>query len=63
MGLPRALRLLYWVLRMVMKTHRGFMTDDPIVFAATDRVSLVIFACTLLLGATAAIWPWHVPTI
>jgi 4-hydroxybenzoate polyprenyltransferase len=31
--------LLYWVLRMVMQTHRGHMTDDPIVFAATDRIS------------------------
>jgi 4-hydroxybenzoate polyprenyltransferase len=31
--------LLYWILRMVMQTHRGNMTDDPIVFAATDRIS------------------------
>ena len=34
--------LLYWMLRMVMKTHRGEMTDDPIVYAATDRVSLLV---------------------
>lgn len=33
--------LLYWVSRIVMKTHRGLMTDDPIVYAATDRVSLL----------------------
>jgi 4-hydroxybenzoate polyprenyltransferase len=33
--------LLYWISRIVMKTHRGMMTDDPIVYAATDRVSLV----------------------
>jgi 4-hydroxybenzoate polyprenyltransferase len=31
--------VLYWILRMVMSTHRGHMTDDPIVFAATDRIS------------------------
>ena len=55
--------LLYWVLRMVMKTHRGEMTDDPIVFAATDRVSLFIVLLCILLGVTAAAWPWYVPTI
>ena len=38
--------LLYWTLRMVMKAHRGQMTDDPIVFAATDRVSLVVVAAS-----------------
>lgn len=31
--------LLYWSTRMLMKAHRGVMTDDPIVFAVTDRVS------------------------
>ena len=46
--------LLYWVLRMVMKTHRGEMTDDPIVFAATDRISLVvILLCTLVVLVAA----------
>jgi 4-hydroxybenzoate polyprenyltransferase len=46
--------LLYWVLRMIMKTHRGEMTDDPIVYAATDRVSqLVIVICVVF--AVAAI--------
>lgn len=35
--------LLYWQLRMVMMTHRGYMTDDPIVYAARDRVSLLVF--------------------
>ncbi len=41
--------LLYWLLRMVMKTHRGDMTDDPIVFAATDRVSqIVVLGCVLV---------------
>ena len=55
--------LLYWILRMVMKTHRGAMSDDPIVFAATDRVSAAIVILCLVLGFTAAVWPWVVPTI
>lgn len=56
--------LLYWVLRMVMKTHRGQMTDDPIVFAATDRVSLVVIIATVTIGVLAALWPWaQLPTV
>jgi 4-hydroxybenzoate polyprenyltransferase len=39
--------LIYWISRIVMKTHRGLMTDDPIVYAAGDRISQV----TVLLGA------------
>ena len=55
--------LLYWVLRMVMKTHRGEMTDDPILFAATDKISVVVILSSVLIGVAAAIWPWMVPTI
>lgn len=47
--------LLYWVLRMIMQTHRGLMTDDPIVFAAKDRVSLAVVGCCLLIAIAAAI--------
>lgn len=36
--------LLYWISRMVMVTHRGAMTDDPVVYAVTDRRSIVVFA-------------------
>jgi hypothetical protein len=39
--------LIYWTTRMVMMTHRGFMDDDPIVFAARDKIS---FATALLIG-------------
>jgi 4-hydroxybenzoate polyprenyltransferase len=39
--------LLYWISRIWMKTHRGEMHDDPVVFAATDRQSIAI---GLLLG-------------
>ena len=33
--------LLYWISRVLLLTHRGEMRDDPVVFAATDRVSLI----------------------
>ena len=36
--------LLYWVSRTWIIAHRGLMHDDPIVFAARDRVSLAVFA-------------------
>ena len=43
--------LIYWISRIVMTTHRGHMTDDPLVYAATDRISQV----TLLTGAAILI--------
>lgn len=45
--------LLYWVSRVWIVAHRGAMDDDPVVFAATDRVSqMVIVICGLIvLGA------------
>ena len=43
--------LLYWISRMVMVTHRGWMTDDPIVYAVKDRVSrvcgVIVLACAV----------------
>jgi len=46
--------VLYWVLRMIIKAHRGEMTDDPILFAATDRGSLVTIAACGLIAVAAA---------
>lgn len=46
--------LLYWITRIVMITHRGWMHDDPVVFAAKDRVSQlcgVLILCFALAGA------------
>lgn len=45
---PRALWgislvLFFWVNRMVLVTHRGNMHDDPLVYAITDKTSLVSF--------------------
>ncbi len=47
--------LLFWVTRVVFITHRGKMTDDPLVFAVTDRTSQVVFAGMAALGAGAAL--------
>lgn len=40
--------LLYWISRIVMITHRGWMEDDPIVYAARDRNSIVVVALAAL---------------
>jgi 4-hydroxybenzoate polyprenyltransferase/phosphoserine phosphatase len=48
--------LLYWITRMVMVAHRGGMHDDPVVYAAKDRISqvcLVIILAFVLGGALA----------
>lgn len=45
--------LLYWLSRVFVLTHRGQMHDDPVVFAATDPVSLIsaaVIACVGLLS-------------
>jgi 4-hydroxybenzoate polyprenyltransferase/phosphoserine phosphatase len=39
--------LLYWVSRTWLLAHRGLMEDDPLVFAVTDRVSLLCGALFL----------------
>jgi 4-hydroxybenzoate polyprenyltransferase/phosphoserine phosphatase len=41
--------ILYWISRIWMKTHRGEMHDDPVVFALKDRISIVV----AVLGVTA----------
>jgi 4-hydroxybenzoate polyprenyltransferase/phosphoserine phosphatase len=48
--------LLYWITRTVMIAHRGSMHDDPVVYAAKDRISLICMLIILgfvLLGALA----------
>ncbi|MBD1390575.1 UbiA family prenyltransferase [Neiella sp. HB171785] len=43
----------YWLLRMWVKTHRGEMHDDPIVFSIKDRGSVisVMATCVVVLAA------------
>lgn len=48
--------LLYWITRTVMVAHRGSMHDDPVVYAAKDRISqmcLLIILGLVLAGALA----------
>ncbi|MFN7570371.1 MAG: UbiA family prenyltransferase [Betaproteobacteria bacterium] len=49
--------LLYWVSRVWVKTHRGQMHDDPVMFAVRDPVSLVCGALFVGVLATAALLP------
>ena len=46
--------LMYWIGRMLLLSHRGDIHDDPVVFAATDRGSLVAFAVIAITVALAA---------
>ena len=46
--------LLHWISRIWMKTHRGLMHDDPVVFAARDAQSLIIVALAALIMAAAS---------
>jgi hypothetical protein len=40
--------LIYWLARMWIKTSRGEMHDDPIVFALKDRGSRWVIVCMAL---------------
>ncbi|SDJ14901.1 UbiA family prenyltransferase [Lutimaribacter saemankumensis] len=44
--------LLYWITHTVMVTHRGDMHDDPVVYAAKDRISQICML--IILGFTLA---------
>ena len=46
--------LLYWISRVWMKTHRGQMHDDPLVFALKDYVSraIALIGLAVLVAAT-----------
>ncbi len=37
--------LLFWQCRLWLSTTRGYMHDDPIVYAAKDRISWIVGAC------------------
>jgi 4-hydroxybenzoate polyprenyltransferase len=50
-GWGAAVLLLYWISYMWLTAHRGRMTDDPLVFAVKNRVSLTLVALTI-----AAAW-------
>lgn len=47
--------LLFWIARVIFKAHRGEMHDDPIVFAAKDKVSMV---CGVVIAVFAVVASW-----
>lgn len=42
--------LLFWITRTIMLAHRGQMHDDPLVYAAKDRISQICFLVILILA-------------
>jgi len=53
--------LLYWTSRAWVLVGRGEMDEDPIVFAARDRVTWAIAAGTVLVLLMASIGPFGIP--
>ncbi|HUJ61414.1 MAG TPA: UbiA family prenyltransferase [Kofleriaceae bacterium] len=47
--------MLFWISRIWVKTHRGQMHDDPVVFALRDRVSLLVGAATIAFAAVGTL--------
>jgi 4-hydroxybenzoate polyprenyltransferase len=45
--------LLFWQCRLWLSTSRGYMDDDPIVYAARDWVSWLVFAAVVAVAAGA----------
>ena len=39
--------LLYWISWIWLQTHRGYMDDDPLIFALKDKVSLIVLALSI----------------
>lgn len=46
--------LAYWITRLWFLAHRGELHDDPVVFAATDKVSWMAVACCGAIGVLAS---------
>lgn len=47
--------LLYWITRVWFITHRGEMTDDPLVFALKDPISYLVGLAMFLIAVFAAV--------
>jgi 4-hydroxybenzoate polyprenyltransferase len=47
--------LCYWMMRMWIKTHRGEMHDDPIVFSLKDKGSIITIAFMGLIALLAQV--------
>jgi 4-hydroxybenzoate polyprenyltransferase len=46
--------LFYWVIRVWLKTLRGQMPEDPVLFALKDRASWLLLVLVLMVGAGAS---------
>ena len=46
--------LFYWVIRVWLKTLRGQMPEDPVLFALKDRASWLLLILVLMVGAGAS---------
>lgn len=49
--------MLFWQCRLWLSTTRGYMHDDPIIYAARDWVSWLVLAALVLLAACAYYLP------
>tara|TARA_R110000737_G_scaffold335362_1_gene354107 strand:+ start:24 stop:1454 length:1431 start_codon:yes stop_codon:yes gene_type:complete len=47
--------LCYWLMRMWIKTHRGEMHDDPIIYALKDKGSLITISFIVFITVVAQI--------
>jgi 4-hydroxybenzoate polyprenyltransferase len=44
---------LYWISRILLMAHRGEINEDPVIFALTDRISLLAGACVAVIVVLA----------
>ncbi|MET4666424.1 UbiA family prenyltransferase [Sphingomonas sp. PvP056] len=44
---------LYWISRVLILSNRGELHEDPVIFACTDRVSLLTGFCILIVAGVA----------
>ncbi|MGB3626939.1 MAG: hypothetical protein WA989_13995, partial [Henriciella sp.] len=54
--------LLYWISRMLVLANRGEMDDDPIVFAAKDKTSILTGFCVLGVILVSEFFDWTILT-
>jgi hypothetical protein len=47
--------LIYWVSRVWLLASRGQLDEDPVIFAVTDRLSLLTGAAVAVIAALAAL--------
>lgn len=47
--------LLFWISRIVLLAHRGLISQDPVVFALTDKVSRIALVIVVALFALASL--------